>query len=148
VKPEEFLPKAVQAAKDGGHIWPEYAACEAALESGWGTSKLARVANNLFGQKDGKEDYPNVGIPTKEWIKGKMVTVDAMWPVFPDWKTSFEERMALLHRVGSYAKALAAKDGETFVQLVSHVWATDPERGNKVLSIYRKHFKAAAATAG
>ncbi len=48
---DEFLSKACAAARSAGHIFPEYAACEAALESGWGMSGLAQKANNLFGQK-------------------------------------------------------------------------------------------------
>ncbi|HZU08351.1 MAG TPA: glucosaminidase domain-containing protein, partial [Pseudacidobacterium sp.] len=55
---ETFLQKAYQAAAAAGHIFPEYAACEAALESGWGLSHLATEANNLFGQKQAHPPLP------------------------------------------------------------------------------------------
>lgn len=138
--PADFLAKAEQAATEGGHIFPQYAACEAALESAWGESKLCKLANNLFGQKHGKEQYPTVNIPTHEVIAGKDAIVQAEWPVFPDWATSFSERMALLHRVAAYGPALAATGGEAFVLAVSKVWSTDPARGMKVLAIYRTHY--------
>lgn len=55
---EEFLQQAASAARRAGHIFPEYAACEAALESAWGHSELAREANNLFGQKQAHRRSP------------------------------------------------------------------------------------------
>lgn len=139
MKPEEFLPRALVAALRANHVFPEMAACEAALESAWGTSKLARMANNLFGQKKGQEPYPSISINTREYLAGRWVVVSAAWPVFPDWETSFLERMALLHRNPVYADALKCADGESFVREVSKHWATDPERANKCLQIYTAH---------
>ncbi len=52
---DSFLRQASAAARAAGHIFPDYAACEAALESTWGRSRLAREANNLFGQKESAE---------------------------------------------------------------------------------------------
>ena len=56
-----WLIATAEAAKTGGHIFPEMAACEAGLESGhpdpqtgytmYGQSELAREGNNLFGTK-------------------------------------------------------------------------------------------------
>jgi hypothetical protein len=51
--------------------------------------------------------------------------------------------MAVLQRLGraypAYAAALAAKDGATFVTLVSKRWSTDPCRAAKVLGIWHAH---------
>lgn len=140
--PADFFTKAYPQAKAADHIWPEYACCEAALESAWGESKLCRLCNNLFGQKSGftTQNYPTVEIPTQEWQDGQMITVPAIWPAFPDWRTSFSERMNLLRNSNRYIPALMAKSGEDFIRQVSSIWATDPERGNKVLSIYRAHW--------
>jgi flagellum-specific peptidoglycan hydrolase FlgJ len=139
--PSEFIDKAYKAAVESGHIFPEFAVCEAALESAWGKSKLCVEANNLFGQKRGKENYPEMSIRTREYVgDGKWVTIPARWPKFPDWKTSFAERMNLLRRNPVYGEALKATTGVDFVKSVSKYWATDPLRADKVLSIYRKHF--------
>ena len=141
---DEFLLKAGAAARTAGHIFPEYAACEAALESAWGVSRLAVEANNLFGQK---QSHPPLGesldLPTKEYLYGAWMWVPASWARFPDWVASFAARMALLERLAkaypAYAAALAAKDGESFVRLVSKRWSTDPDRGMKVLRIHEVH---------
>ena len=141
---EAFLIKARDAAKTAGHVFPEYAACEAALESGWGMSKLAVEANNLFGQK---QSHPPVGegieLPTKEFAHGAWLTIPAIWIKFPDWRACFVERMKLLRRLRTaypgYAAALAAKDGEGFVTLVSRRWSTDPGRAAKVLAVWKTH---------
>jgi flagellum-specific peptidoglycan hydrolase FlgJ len=143
--PEEFLKLAVQAANEAAHPWPEHAACEAALESAWGESKLAKEARNLFGEKKPKGDkYPFIKIATHEVLHGLDVVVNADWPIFPDWTTSFFERMCVLRRLAPFYKhyenALCAKDGETFVREVSKSWATDPNRADKVLAIHAKHF--------
>jgi flagellum-specific peptidoglycan hydrolase FlgJ len=141
---ERFLTKAEAAARAAGHVFPEYAACEAALESAWGMSRLAMEANNLFGQK---QSHPPVGdtfeLPTKECLHGAWVWVPAAWVKFADWQASFAARMALLERLAraypAYAAALAAKDGASFVTLVSKRWSTDPERAAKVLRVHEAH---------
>ncbi len=139
MKPEEFLSKAVDAARAAGHIFPEYAACEAALESAWGQSKLAVEANNLFGQK---QSHPARGasltLPTREFLHGAWVFVEAQWVMFTDWRDAFHHRMALLRSLENgcpdYKAALAAATGEEFVRCVSRSWSTDPGRAGKVLA--------------
>ncbi len=146
---QQFLARACTAAKAGGHIYPDYAACEAALESAWGQSRLAAQANNLFGQK---QSHPPIGdsvqLPTREYAHGAWLTVPASWTKFADWPSCFAARMALLQRLATaypaYAAALAAKDGAAFVTLVSRRWSTDPDRAEKVLEVWRLHRTAFA----
>jgi flagellum-specific peptidoglycan hydrolase FlgJ len=143
---DDFLRKAAAAAQAAGHPFPEYAACEAALESAWGQSGLATRANNLFGQKQCQPPLDGTGtlsLPTKEFLGGNWVTVNANWALFTDWSMCFHARMRLLQaasgRYPHYAAALAATTGEDFVREVSQTWSTDPARGSKVLSIYAAH---------
>ncbi|MGA9719316.1 MAG: glucosaminidase domain-containing protein [Acidobacteriaceae bacterium] len=146
---DSFLRQAAAAARVAGHVFPEYAACEAALESTWGQSRLARQANNLFGQKQSAEaesEIESIGVlvmPTQEFLHGRWVTVMARWARYPDQASCFRARMALLHRLkpsySAYARALAAATGEAFVEEVSRAWSTDPQRAAKVLAIYRLH---------
>ena len=143
--PFEFLTKAVAQARASGHIWPEYAACESALETGWGSSELCRLANNLFGQKQGPQTagFPTISIQTYEVIGGVGKIVPAVWPKFGSWADSFTARMKLLHALSvlypDYAAALSATNGEGFITSVSKKWSTDPQRGVKVLQIYKRH---------
>lgn len=139
----EFLTRAVAAARQGGHIFPEMAACEAALESGWGVSRLTLEANNLFGQKQDRGHTEGIGtlaLPTREYLHGQWIIVEADWVKFPDWAASFAGRMEILRALSlefpDYACALHASTPEEFIQFVSRRWSTDPTRASKVLSIY------------
>ena len=147
---DSFLRQATAAARAAGHIFPDYAACEAALESNWGQSRLAREANNLFGQKAsaqeqgmGEQGIGTLALPTQEFLHGRWVTVIAHWARFVDQTACFRARMTLLRRLEhsypAYARALVATTGEAFVQEVSRAWSTDPERAAKVLAIHRQH---------
>jgi flagellum-specific peptidoglycan hydrolase FlgJ len=138
---ENFLRAAWQAALNADHVWPEMAACEAALESGYGLSQLAREDNNLFGMK--QHLHPLYGthvLPTRECLAGEWKTCSASWVKYPDWKSCFEDRMATLRRLAPkyphYAAALAAPTGTGYIYEVSRTWSTDPERATKVLAIY------------
>jgi flagellum-specific peptidoglycan hydrolase FlgJ len=145
MNPSTFLAKATAAARAAQHIFPEYAACEAALESGWGSSTLALEANNLFGQK---QPHPprgqSLALPTREYLHGAWTTVSAQWMTFPSWDASFAERMQLLRTLAEeyvhYREALSATAGEQFIAQVSRSWSTDPDRAQKVLAIFREHF--------
>ncbi len=142
----EFLLRAAAAARAAGHIFPEHAACEAALESAWGRSRLAVEADNLFGQKQSHPPLAGtetLAMPTQEYLHGHWTTVLANWVKFAGWAQCFAARMDLLRQLsGEYAHyraALAALSGDDFVQEVSRSWSTDPARAAKVLEIYRAH---------
>lgn len=142
----DFLLKALAAARAAGHLFPGYAACEAALESGWGLSLLAREANNLFGQKQAHPPLSGtetLALPTREFLHGVWTQVPANWVKFPDWSACFRERMALLRSLAgawpNYRAALAAATGEQFITEVSRTWSTDPHRAGKVLDVYDHH---------
>jgi flagellum-specific peptidoglycan hydrolase FlgJ len=133
----QFLKSAKQSAIEAYHIYPGAAAAEAALESAWGTSELAK-SNNLFGLKNpiGWKG-PVVSIPTREFISGHWVDdVPAVWPVFPDWAACMRERMYILKTRPAYFPTIDSKTAEDYITLVSKVWATDPERGHVVTQIY------------
>jgi flagellum-specific peptidoglycan hydrolase FlgJ len=143
---QEFLLRAYASASAAGHIFPEIAACEAAIESGWGQSRLALEANNLFGQK---QSHPPIAgtttltLPTREFLHRQWVTVEANWVRFASWHDCFRARMELLQRLSAayphYAAALAARTGEEFAAEVSQSWSTDPGRAAKVLAVHAQH---------
>jgi flagellum-specific peptidoglycan hydrolase FlgJ len=136
----EFITRVYEAAKISGHVYPGAAAAEAALESAWGTSKLCRLANNLFGlKKPTTWTGKTVNIATQEFVNNTWKTVPATWPIFDTWSDCLGERMRVLQTVSRYAKALAAPTPEDYIIDVSSEWATDPERAANVLSIYRHH---------
>lgn len=67
-----------------------YLLSNAACESGWGKSSLARVYNNYFGIK-GK------GIKLKgvEYVNGNKVYVVSNWATFKDFKSCLEKRLSI-----------------------------------------------------
>jgi flagellum-specific peptidoglycan hydrolase FlgJ len=134
-------------AHTGGHIFPDYAACEAGLESSYGTSLLARKGNNLFGQKHrAGSAFGELTLPTKEFVNGEFVDTVAYWNVYPNVETCFQDRMATLsrlrHEYPHYNNALNATAGDIYVTEVSETWSTDPLRASKVLAIYKEFFGA------
>ena len=141
---DDFLARAYAAAQASGHIFPDWAACEAALESAWGTSRLDLADNNLFGMKQHQHpEYGTVNMPTREEVNDKWVVVDAAFIVYPDWVACFTDRMETLRRLAPYyphyENALCASSGIIFVTEVSITWATDKERAAKVQAIYAAH---------
>lgn len=141
-----FLLRAYRAAQAAQHIFPEYAACEAALESAWGHSSLTAEAYNLFGQKQSHPPMPGtrtISMPTREFLHDSWITVTANWVKFPSWSACFAGRMQTLQRLSAsfphYLAALQASSGEQYVIEVSKSWSTDPNRAGKVLSIYDEH---------
>lgn len=137
----DFLNRAFAAAEKAGHIFPEMAACEAALESGYGRSVLAVQDRNLFGMKQHQHPiYGTAALPTNEFYGGEWKPAVANWVVYPDWAACFADRMATLKRLAPvyihYKNALAAASATTYIYEVSRTWSTDPKRAEKVLDIY------------
>ena len=140
----EFLDCASAEAIRAQHPFPQMAACEAALESNWGNSELAKGAFNLFGMKQHTHAvYGTMNLPTKEYENGEWISTVAHWVKYPDWATCFADRMATLSRLSSvlphYAAALAAQDAQTYITEVSKSWSTDPQRATKIWAIYQEY---------
>ena len=147
---KNWLLSTAAQARNANHIFPEMAACEAALESGFGQSGLAKSDNNLFGMK--QHQHPVYGthiLPTKEFVgvdkdtdavKDGWIVVNASWVSYPDYAACFTDRVNTLRRLASfypnYAAALNAQDPNTYITAVSKTWSTDPNRATKVQSIY------------
>lgn len=117
------------------------AACEAALESDYGLSQLAREGNNLFGMKQHTHPvFGTLNLPTHEFIGGEWEACEAEWVKYDDWSECFADRLATLQRLAPeyqhYKAALAAQTPEEYIAQVSMTWSTDPNRGAKVLAIY------------
>ncbi len=148
-----FLQRAIAEAVRANHPFAPMAACEAALESSWGNSQLARMANNLFGMKEHMHPvYGTMTLPTREFLNGSWEVVNAQWVQYPDWRSCFCDRLATLERLANvyphYKAALAATDAESYINEVSATWSTDPGRADKCLSIYHKYMAATQGSTG
>lgn len=147
----DFLCNAKTEALKANHPFPIMAACEAALESGWGASLLARDGKNLFGTKQHKHPiFGTLTLPTREYLGGAWKMVDAEWVQYPDFASCFADRLSTLQRLSGayphYKAAIEATDAETFISEVSQTWSTDPGRAAKVLSIYQEYLAETGAS--
>ncbi len=138
---EEFLAAATAAARASSAssgFPPLIAVAQAALESSYGESQLAKVANNYFGVK-AHGTNPWVAMPTCEFIRGRCRRVIARFARYDSMAESFADRDRILSSLACYADARAcAFDPEGFARALARHWATDPEYADKVLQIYRE----------
>jgi flagellum-specific peptidoglycan hydrolase FlgJ len=128
---KQFLQSTAAEAKKAAHIFPDMAACEAALESGYGASELAREANNLFGMKWHRHAaYGKMVLPTREFENSEWIQISADWEKYPDNASCFADRMSTLMRLSPYLdhyrRAVNAQDARSYVIQVSESWSTDP----------------------
>ncbi len=140
----QFLDQATAEALRANHPFPRMAACEAALESNYGLSELAREANNLFGMKQHCHPiYGTMTLPTREFEGGEWTKVSAEWVKYPDLRGCSADRLATLERLSNvlphYKAALGAGTADEYIAEVSKTWSSDPDRGKNVLSIYLEY---------
>ena len=88
---------------------------QASLESGWGTSGLARNGMNLFGVKESKAwkaaNKPVWTGVTHEFVNGKEITITDRFKKFSSWKDSIYDWAELIS--SNYKTPLAyAKIGD------------------------------------
>jgi flagellum-specific peptidoglycan hydrolase FlgJ len=142
----QFLDEATAEATRVGAPFPEMEASEAALESRFGQSELAREGNNFFGMKQHVHpEYVTLNLPTHEGTPGlpdwKEITAEFI--KYPDWGSCFTDRINTLIRLSPiyphYKAALTAKDAETFITQVSMTWSTDTTRAMHVSQIYQDY---------
>ncbi|HZQ90278.1 MAG TPA: glucosaminidase domain-containing protein [Terriglobales bacterium] len=139
---EQFLRAAAAAALASSAtsgLLPGITLAQAALESNFGGSALAREANNYFGIKAVRgRDF--IEMPTREIVDGKEEKVAAKFARFASMGECFAFRDALILRSSHYAEARAvATDAQQFVRALAKHWATDPAYAARILSIYRNH---------
>jgi flagellum-specific peptidoglycan hydrolase FlgJ len=139
----EWLGNVAAEAAKAEHVHPDMAACEAALESGFGSSALAREGNNLFGMKQHMHPiFGTVILPTREFLNDQWVEVNCKWVKYETMEECFADRMETLYRLRDayphYGLALAATDPIVYINEVSQSWSTDPARSAKVQAIYHE----------
>lgn len=145
MKPDEFIKVIAQAAiaSMGKYKIPaSFTVSEAALESGWGSSLLARAAKNLFGVKADKSWNGDIlTMRTREFIKGQWVIVQAKWRKYPDWMGCLEDHAQFLLTNPRYEQCFTGNlSGEDFAHAVAQAgYATDPDYAKKLIATMHSH---------
>lgn len=133
---------------------------QAAHESGWGMSLLARRTRNMLGVKAGRSwAGPVISATTWEVIAGERVTIPGSWLEYPTTDTAVAagESRGSLFRVyasahdavvdqarvyynGLYEEALSyRRSAFAFLDLAGRVYATDPAYVSAVGRLIRQH---------
>jgi hypothetical protein len=102
---EEFLIKAHTAALAAGHIFPDIAACEAALSSDYGRSDLSINANNLFNFRVMAKMANGIRIYSRP--EKDRIATDWLW--FETWTGCFAYRMDYIRKFTMHYEMLRAK---------------------------------------
>ena len=112
---------------------------QAALESGWGTSRPALMAHNLFDIKDDPAWHgPTYHMPSEETVSGKTVVQDAYWRMYPDFQACIEDRAKYFDpRVNPrYAACWHETTGEGWARAVAAAgYATDVDYASKLIAL-------------
>ena len=144
MNPSEFIMRlttaAVVSAKSTG-VPASITIAQAALESAWGESGLAKTGNNLFGIKaDSLWRGQTLTMNTKEFIKGQWVVVPALWRKYPSWQASIDDHAAFLKRNPRYKACFLCTTAPAFARaLMQAGYATDPEYANKLIAVMDRH---------
>lgn len=139
---KSIWPKAKAAAMQLG-LDPRLLLAQAALETGWGkfVAKDAdgSSSNNLFNIKSaGSKDFDSVSVKTTEYISDNPIKMNASFRKYPSVEQSFTDYVSLIKGSSRYQNAVAnASNPEAYVhELHKAGYATDPNYGSKILSIY------------
>jgi len=144
MKPQDFIAligPAAQASRLQTGIPASFVVAQAALESGWGESGLAKRAKNLFGIKaDSRWRGETLILQTKEFIRGQWVVVPAKWRKYASWQESIDDHAAFLKQNPRYQPCFQCLKAEAFAQALAKAgYATDPGYADKVINLMNQH---------
>ena len=139
-----FLSAIKQGAMDGAKegVLPSITAAQAILESGWGSSELAKAPNNnLFGIKD-SEDWNGeiVTVPTQEYVNGDYIKINAAFRKYTSWNDSVVDHAKFFTstewRKDNYRKVVNETDYRIAAQELKNAgYATDPSYPGKLIRL-------------
>jgi LysM repeat protein len=133
---------AVQSADDTG-VPASVTIAQAILESYWGSSRLAREANNFFGIKAQTKSGSAGAVRFDVWevIGGRNVVQSQAFRAYTTIAESFVDHGRFFLENSRYAAAMAVKDDpRKFAREVSRAgYATDPSYASKLISLMDRY---------
>ncbi|HFI0143657.1 TPA: glycoside hydrolase family 73 protein [Streptococcus suis] len=140
---ETLKPAAISVSKKTG-ILPSIILAQAILESAWGTSKLAKEANNLFGIKAGQNWQGDIfEVETREVRNGTSVTEKASFRAYKSVADSVTDYgnffTSTPWRTKNYQEfRVATNYVEAADALQKAGYATDPKYSEKLKSVIER----------
>lgn len=142
---QQYLNSIKQGAIQGWHehkILPSITGAQAALESGWGSSKLSKPPyNNNFGIKASADwTGQKIAMQTQEFVNGRTITISADFRAYSSIGESIKDHGAFFTntpwRVNNYRNVVGERDYKRAAQaLQTSGYATDPNYASKILNI-------------
>ena len=135
----EFVGENARRAKAATGVPASVTVAQAIVETGWGKHTIG-AAKNLFGIK-GRGPAGSVRAPTREYINGKWITVDADFAKYDSFEQSITEHARFFLRNRRYAPALKFKDDpDTFSREIHKAgYATAPNYAEALIALMRQH---------
>lgn len=138
--PQLFLDQLLPAAQECNRVHgipASFTLAQAALESRWGDSMLAKKACNLFGVKADKSwRGPIFNLRTGEVLDKKTVIVDAAWRKYDTWLDCMNDRAKFFRDNRRYNACWQQKTGEGWARAVHAAgYATDPDYSTKLIAV-------------
>ena len=100
---------------------------------------MTKKSNNLFGIK-GSYNGAYVTYPTKEWINGEYVSVNANFKKYPSWAESISDHSALFLRLPRYSNLIGEKDYKTACKNVAaDGYATSPTYAQSLIKLIEQY---------
>ena len=131
--PQDIIDAAKQAQKKWG-IPASISIAQWALESAWG-KHMPPDSNNPFGIK-ARTGEPSVTVPTREFLNGKSITIQAPFRKFASIAEAFDRHGELLATAPVYAKARSFENSpDQFADALTGTYATDPKYGSLLHAI-------------
>ncbi|MBB3660008.1 hypothetical protein FHX15_005277 [Rhizobium sp. BK650] len=135
----EFVGTRARKAMSATGVPASVTVAQAIVETGWGKHTIGS-AKNLFGIK-GKGPAGSVTVPTKEYVNGQWITIEAPFAKYNSFEESIVEHARFFLRNKRYAKALSVKDdAEAFAREIHKAgYATGPDYASQLIKLMRQN---------
>lgn len=121
------------------NINPSLTGAQALIESKHGDSGLTIKANNLFGMK-GTYAGQYVLMPTKEFINGQYISVNAKFRKYSSWNDSIIDHSNLLSCTKRYKNLVGLRDYKAVCKLIqADGYATSPTYASTLINTIEKY---------
>jgi Uncharacterized protein conserved in bacteria (DUF2272)/Mannosyl-glycoprotein endo-beta-N-acetylglucosaminidase/Putative peptidoglycan binding domain len=112
---------------------------QAIIETGWGKHTIGS-AKNLFGIK-GKGPAGTVRVPTREFVNGTWVTIEADFAKYDSFAQSITEHARFFLKNKRYKAALKGKDDpDAFARAIQKAgYATAPDYADQLIKVMKAH---------
>lgn len=135
----DSIAEAARAEQRKHGLFASVTIAQAALESAWGQSKLAREAHNLFGIKGtGPAGY--VEMSTWEVVNGQRIQTTARFRRYHSRAECLEDRSRILTTLSRYRDVREAGTPELQARALQECgWATDPKYAEKLINVIMQY---------